>query len=149
VTINIAGRAIAVSGAVVNKVVKIGTPFSAEDREMVAPRALTSNERELLLSLLGHASFDGARELAAQVPEARVTGGLPTFLDLDVPRAASASVFKTGPIPVKGFVYSPEGEVEGEVLVWVEDGYLSGIENAWYTDEAPSEMPALNRVRLE
>jgi len=115
----------------------------------VEPRDLTSRERGLLSLLLDRASFDGARELAAQVAKTRVAGGFPTLLDLDVPKTAPASLYKPRRIPLRALVHSPGGELLGEILVWVRDGYLSALEYAWYTDDAPSEMPPLDHLRVE
>jgi hypothetical protein len=115
----------------------------------VEPRDLTPRERDLLSLLLDPASFDGARELAAQVARTRVAGGFPTLLDLDVPRTAPASPYKPRLIPLRALVNSPGGELLGEILVWVGDGYLSALEYAWYTEDAPSEMPPLDYLRVE
>ena len=113
------------------------------------PRALTEQEVELLRLLLTQGDFPGARELAVQVDETKVIGGLATLLDLDVPRAIPAAPMLDGPIPVRAFVQCQDEEAVGEVLVWVKDGYLSGLEFAWYTDTAPTEMPAPDRIRFD
>jgi hypothetical protein len=113
------------------------------------PRDLTPKERALLTFLLSRGSFPGVRELAAQVEGTRVVGGLATLLDLDAPRTALIAARDNGPIPMRAYVENQDGDVEGEVLVWVRDGYLSGLEFAWYTNEAPSEMPDPDRVRVK
>jgi hypothetical protein len=113
------------------------------------PRALTPNERALLALLLSQKWFSGAQELAAQIEHARVVGGLATLLDLEVPPTAAIAARDDGPIPVRAFVEAPDGHVQGEVLVWVKGGYLSGVEFAWYTDDAPLEMPSPDRLRVE
>lgn len=113
------------------------------------PRNLNEAERSLLEYLLAQWRIVGARELEAQVDSVRVVGGLPTLLDLQVSGNAAKVDVADGPIPVRAFVIGPNGEVEGEILVWVKDGYLSGIEYAWYTDEAPSGIPSTDRIRVE
>jgi hypothetical protein len=111
-------------------------------------RALTPTEVALLLHILDGASFEGADALRAQVSLAHVAGGIATFLGLAVAAGATASTFRAGPIPGRAFVEGTDGEPEGEVLVWVTGGYLSGLEFAWFTDEMPTEMPDADRVRL-
>jgi hypothetical protein len=112
-------------------------------------RDLAPHERETLLRILGAASFTGASELHAQVRQTRVVvGDLPSFLDLEVESSALASSFKDGPIPVRVFVGGP-GEEEGELLVWVKEGCLSGLEFAWVTDEMPAEMPPADRLLIQ
>ena len=115
----------------------------------IEPRDLSLGERGLLDRLLQHGDFTGAEQLAEQVAEARVTGGLPTLLDLEVARTAPRADVPDGPAPLRAYVETPAGNVEGEILVWVTDGYLSGLEFAWYTDAPPPEMPPPERVRVE
>lgn len=116
---------------------------------IIEPRDLTTRERDLLRLLLSPDAFPGARELAAQVDGTKVVGGLATLLDLEAPRATPTAIRRDGPIPVRAFVQSPDGELSGEVLVWVKDGYLSGLEFAWYSDDAPTEMPEPDWIRVE
>ena len=78
-----------------------------------------------------------------------MTGGIATFLDLAVAGAVPESTYRDGPIPGRAFVEGAHGEIEGEVLVWVRDGCLSGLELAWFTDEMPAQMPEAGRVRVE
>jgi hypothetical protein len=104
-------------------------------------------ERAVLHRILDGAQFPGARELSAQVDGARVVGGLPTFLDLAAAPSARPSSCKDGPVPLRPVV-EPDDEVEGELLVWVTGGYLSGLEYAWYTDEPPSAFPDPARIRF-
>jgi hypothetical protein len=96
------------------------------------------------------ASFTGAAELRSQVVQAKVVvGDLPSFLDLQVESSAPASAFRDGPIPVRAFVEGPEGDYEGELMVWVTEGYLSGLEFAWVTGEMPTEMPPAARLKIQ
>jgi hypothetical protein len=78
-----------------------------------------------------------------------LAGGLPTLMDLEVPRPVAAAHVPDGPAPVRAFVEAPNGEAEGEIIVWLKKGYLDGLEFAWYTDISPSEMPSPDRIRME
>jgi hypothetical protein len=66
-----------------------------------------------------------------------VIGRIPTLLDLAVRGSPQAPPVRDGPIPVRTLVGTEEA-LEGEILVWVKDGYLSGLEFAWFTDDPPS-----------
>jgi hypothetical protein len=86
------------------------------------------------------------KSFVAKADETIVVGG-DTFLDLEVSGNASRSSFPDGHVPIRAYV--ADGEVVGEVLVWVKDGYLSSLEHAWTTDEAPAVFPHADRIRLE
>ena len=56
------------------------------------------------------------------------------------PDAASAQV-PDGPLPVRALVTDAIGQTTGEILVWMENGYVSSAEHAWYTDDPPLAWP--------
>jgi hypothetical protein len=116
---------------------------------VVDSRDLTPNEHALLKFILGKASFEGAPELAGQIQGTKVTGGLPTLLDLEAPRDSPEAAVPDGPAPIRAFVEGTDGQADGEILIWVTHGRLSGLEFAWYTDTAPTEMPDPSSIRLE
>jgi hypothetical protein len=77
-----------------------------------------------------------------------VRGGITTFLDLSVNEAVAPSAAADGPIPARVLVEEEDKEI-GEILVWVTDGFLSGIEYAWFTNGMPAAFPPPERVRIE
>jgi len=111
-------------------------------------RDLDANELALLKRVLAAKSVDAVRELSWQVPYTTVRGGIPTLLDLAVDRAAPAAHVEDGPLPVRAMIVGPHEEPCGEVLVWISDGYLDGLEYAWFTDDVPAGMPSADWVRL-
>ena len=116
---------------------------------MVYHRELTPAERDILIEVLSHTSFPGVQELVDQVTSTTVVGGTPTLLDLAVADSVKPSLCPDGPVPVRAFVNGLNGETEGEILVWVEDGYLSALEFAWFTDEVPISLPSPERIRFD
>lgn len=110
-------------------------------------RSLSDREREIISRVLHAARLPAADQLLAQLPSARVRGGLATFLDLEVPDMAPRASCANGPLPVRAFVIGECGETIGEILIWVENGYLSGLELAWFTDEPPAEWPTPEQVQ--
>jgi hypothetical protein len=112
-------------------------------------RPLEANEHDLLVTVLDAGTFEGAAELRAQIPEAMVVSGPPTFLNFEVGPKAPISVRSDGPIPVRTFVRSDAGEPLGELLVWVAAGRLSALEFAWVTDEEPATLPAPDALHFD
>lgn len=113
----------------------------------VEARPLNQNERDVLNVVLGAASPEAAA-LRAQIEVARVTGrwgGSPS-VDLEVPETFAPAQVASGVLPVDAEVVDESGEPVGEILVWVEEGRLSAIEYAWYTDKAPASLPDADRI---
>jgi hypothetical protein len=114
------------------------------------PRELTPAEREVLEFMVS-ADFAGADRLRAQIPHCRVVAvwaeGQPS-VDLAVSRTVAPAQLPDGELPSGSEVRTSAGEYLGEVLVWVGGGYLSAIEYAWVTDEAPDRLPDVSTMKL-
>jgi hypothetical protein len=106
-------------------------------------RPLTPRERSVL-DLLLTADFPGAAELRVQARTARVTGrcacGCPT-IDLAVDDAAPVA-------GVDGRVAVEVDVAEGGLIVFVDEGRLSGLEYWSVADETPAEFPPPERIRV-
>lgn len=110
-----------------------------------AMRPLSEVERQVLNVMLTQ-DFPGAVELRAQVNAARVVRicdcGCPTVdlvVDGDVPIATV-----TSRTPVNAEV---AGVVGGGLMVFVDDGRLSGLEYYSAEDEPPRQFPDLDQIR--
>ena len=114
----------------------------------VEPRGLTSSEAAIIEKVLTSGDFVGAPELQRQIQSTRVAGGLSTLLDLKVDHPAARSPAANGPVPVRAVVRR-HGKVIGEILVWVEEGFLAGLEFAWVSDAEPVEFPLPSDVRVD
>ena len=104
--------------------------------------------RDLLEKVLRQADFPGSAELLQQASSVRVIGGPITMLDLHSSDASAASAFTDGPVPLSMLVSDSAGNPIGELIIWVEQGYLSGLEFAWWTDDPPDELPTADHVRV-
>jgi hypothetical protein len=110
-------------------------------------RPLTDSELALLNALLGH-EFHGVEELRTQVAQVSASPGCTCgcgTLNLHVPVAAPRSSTPS-PVAVEGTVVSADGEPIGGLLLFVEEGRLSGLE-VYSLDDDPLSMPSLERVR--
>jgi hypothetical protein len=67
-----------------------------------------------------------------------VAGGPVTMLDHRVTGPTSASPFTDGPIPLTVMVLGSADATIGELLIWVNNGYLSALEFAWWSDDPPT-----------
>lgn len=119
---------------------------------MIDPSArnqITGTVREILGCILGGAEFPGSSELHMQAASVTVTGGPITMLELHAEKTAPVSAFTDGPIPVSAVALDAEDGEIGELLVWVDAGYLSALEFAWWTDDPPDSLPSRYHIRKE
>jgi hypothetical protein len=105
----------------------------------VSSRTLTEPERALVSAIIAQLPSEVARPLADQLDTVGVaTAQAGTVLDLDVPESAPVATVADGPLPVRALVANDAGEI----IVWVTNGRLSGLEFAWVTDEPPPGWPS-------
>ena len=113
-------------------------------------RALTADEDRLLRFLLTNMQpeavqllphLDGAQVVVSDDPE--------IWLDIEVRPDAVPVDLPNKPIDMRATVVSPDGEVQGEVFVWVIDGRLSSLQQAVYSDDRPTAMPDPGSIRVE
>ncbi|MGW4773121.1 hypothetical protein ACWEO2_34435 [Nocardia sp. NPDC004278] len=113
-------------------------------------RVLTELESGVVTKLLSSGAA-GAGEFLSQIPFAQVVAtwgvGSPS-VDLSVLPSAVPASGSTDGIFASGAVTDRNGAPVGEVILWVENGRLSGIEYAWYTDERPQELPEPARIEV-
>jgi hypothetical protein len=119
--------------------------------ESESGRPLREIERKTLETLLS-VDFDGAAELRDQIPLARAAGSStvgshPSF-NIAVPPSAPRSVLLKKIAPISALVFDSSQEYIGEFILWLADGYLSGLEYAWVTDEAPKDLPDPSNIRV-
>jgi hypothetical protein len=104
-------------------------------------RPLTLRERAALDHLLA-LDFPGALELRAQAASVEATG-VAMFVELSVDHSLpKAAVLNRTPVQavVDGHGY------DGGLLLFVEEGRLSGLEYWWVTEEMPAEFPPVDII---
>lgn len=119
--------------------------------ETESGRPLRDNERKTLEALLS-VDFPGVAELRAQIPLARVAGsrasGTAPSFDITVSESAPRSALLQKMAPITAVTYDADQEYTGEFILWLADGYLSGLEYAWITDEAPEDLPEPSSIHV-
>jgi hypothetical protein len=109
---------------------------------------LPSSLREVVAAVVGRLGDDADRVLE-QASIAQVISMTPTMIDLAVPDTMNKIRQADGPLPVRAFVTDECGRDVGELLVWVAGGKLVGLEQAWVTDQPPTEWPSTDRIRID
>jgi hypothetical protein len=121
------------------------------DQDGGLPRPLTTLEQQVMAAILKD-DWPGARELRAQLDTVRVTdnwapSGSPS-ISLEVPSDAPAAPLDERMVPVETQVYDEQGNYIGELIVWLSNGRLSGLEYTWVTDEMPLSLPTVEMLRV-
>lgn len=116
----------------------------------IQPRPLTDLESDVITKLLSVGGA-GADEFRTQIPYLQVIAtwgvGSPSVELAVRPGAAQAAGFADG-IFANGAVTDRNELPVGEIILWVENGWLSGIEYAWYTDERPRVLPEPAQIEV-
>ncbi|TFB88167.1 hypothetical protein E3O44_05675 [Cryobacterium algoricola] len=81
---------------------------------------------------------------ARQAVVVREVGG--RMIDLETTTGAQQCDCSDGPLPPRAAVIRQNGELVGELLVWVKYGRLVGIEQTWFTAEPPSRWPTAEEL---
>ncbi len=118
------------------------------DVHTIGPRDLAADEIELLSAMLTARPFLGSDELVEQLLHVRISGGLNTAPDFEIVGACRPSPCPDGPISTTAMANDADGAPASDILVWVTDGYLSGMENAWLSDVVPQRFPRVDEVVL-
>ena len=102
----------------------------------------------LILLAVSEVMDEGGEALAAQAGAARATSVSLTYIDVEVPADCPLVPGPDGPLPLSPTVVDEYGNPAGSILVWISDGRISMLEQAWYTDAPPTHWPPLDRVRF-
>ena len=89
-----------------------------------------------------------ATSILAQAQQAAVLRGSATNIDLTPRNDLPPIQLPNGPMPVRVFVQRADEDPTGEILVWIGDGKLIGLEQAWWTDDPPTDWPTPEQVRV-
>lgn len=110
-------------------------------------RALTTPEHDIIRRIL---QAFGDTNLMAQLEHTEaIVGELPMHIGLVVNPGQPRSVRRNGPLPINTSVITDAGVAYGEILIWISDGYLSGIEHPWWSAEMPDAWPAPANVKID
>jgi hypothetical protein len=110
-------------------------------------RPISSEEAAVIQSILSRADSDRCGPLIADLDGALVTNDAPWILDVKVSNDAEGVDLPNGPFPAHAFVPN-SAEYQGEVIIWITDGHLSGLEYAWVTDDPPTRWPRADEMEV-
>jgi hypothetical protein len=105
-------------------------------------RKLTSQEEEVLLTILSKVRHPECEELKAQVPLALIPAKFTSMLHLDISSSAKRAEIQDGLLPGRTYVEDDATGASGEILVWIGGGKLALLEFAWTTEVELDKFPS-------
>jgi hypothetical protein len=112
-------------------------------------RSVSSEEAAVVTAIISASGLPGARTFIDDLEGAVAMASSKTnwILDIKTPNAGPGADLPNGPLPGRAFVPSNE-DYRGEIIVWVENGHLSGLEYVWITDEPPVRWPRPDEIEI-
>lgn len=110
-------------------------------------RAISAAEASLVAAILAESNVLEGAELARDIHYAQVFSCTDWILDVDNPNSELRSGVPDGPFPGRAFVPN-SFEYQGEIIIWMTGGRVSGLEYAWITDEPPNRWPRPDEIQI-
>jgi hypothetical protein len=112
-------------------------------------RSVSPEEAAVVTAIISGSGRPGVRTFIDDLVGAVAMASSKTdwILDIKTPNAGPGADLPNGPFPGRAFVPSNE-DYRGEIIVWVENGHLSGLEYAWITDEPPARWPRPDEIEI-
>lgn len=108
---------------------------------------MSPQEAEVIRTVVSGASPRVRDALIADLDGAMVSSETRWILDVATANGGSGSGLPDGPFPARAFVPS-NANYQGEVIVWLTNGHVSGLEYAWITDDPPTEWPRPDQMEV-
>jgi hypothetical protein len=110
-------------------------------------RTILSDEAAVIRSILTRADALDVEPLIADLDGALVANETMWILDVKVSNDGVGVDLLDGPFPARAFVPS-SAEYRGEVIIWITDGHISGLEYAWVSDDPPTRWPREDEMEV-
>ena len=103
-------------------------------------RPMSSDEADLIRAIVSHAGIRPGEPIVSGLDGAEVMNTATWILDVRTSDIGRAADLPNGPFPARAFVPNSTA-YRGEVIIWITNGRVSGLEYAWITDEPPTRWP--------
>ena len=110
-------------------------------------RPMTADESSIIRTILSGAGTHLGGALADDLEGALVSRSTTWILDVKPKSPAAGSDLPDGPFPARAFVPS-NAAYRGEIIIWLTDGHISGLEYAWTSDQPPLRWPRPDEMEV-
>jgi hypothetical protein len=116
-------------------------------KDQTSWRPISSEEAAVIRSILSQADIRRSGPLIADLDGALVANETTWILDVKVSNNDEGADLPNGPFPAQAFVPN-SAEYQGEVIIWITDGHVSGLEYAWVSDDPPTRWPRPDEMEV-
>ena len=110
-------------------------------------RPMATEESDVIRAILAAAGIRRGDALADDLEGALVCNSTTWILDVKPKSPAGGSDLPDGPFPARAFVPS-NAAYQGEIIIWLTDGHISGLEYAWTSDQPPLRWPRPDEMEV-
>lgn len=110
-------------------------------------RPISPEEDAVIRSILSQADIAHSGALLANLDGALVANETRWILDVKASNNEVGVDLPNGPFPAQALVPN-SAEYQGEVIIWLTDGRISGLEYAWVSDDPPTRWPRADEMEV-
>jgi hypothetical protein len=110
-------------------------------------RPISPEEAAVIRSILSQADIRRGGPLIADLDGALVANETTWILDVKASSSDEGADLPNGPFPAQAFVPN-SAEYQGEVIIWLTHGHVSGLEYAWVSDNPPTRWPRADEMEV-
>jgi hypothetical protein len=103
-------------------------------------RDISAEEAAVITAIVSQSGVPDAAELVDELDGAVAANETQWIIDVAPRKKGPGINIADGLFPSCANV-SSNGAYQGEIIIWIKDGHLSGLEYAWITDEPPTRWP--------
>lgn len=114
---------------------------------MTDTRPISSEEVALITAIVDVSGLSEGQALIDELDGAVVSHSAQWILNIQSATNSPGTDLPNGPFPVNAYVPN-SADYQGEIIIWIKDGHLDGLEYAWVTDEPPTRWPRPEEMEI-
>ena len=101
----------------------------------------------MIVTIVSASGVSGGQGLIEELDGAVVSRSTQWIIDVKPATDGPGVDLSNGPFPAHAYVPS-SADYRGEIIMWIKDGHLDGLEYAWVTNEAPTRWPRPDEMEV-
>jgi hypothetical protein len=114
---------------------------------MTDARPISSEEAAVITAIVSTSGVPSGQGLINDLDGAAVSHSAPWILHIQPATEAPGVDLPDGPFPADAAVPN-SANYQGEIIIWIKNGHLDGLEYAWVTDEPPTRWPRPDEMEI-